>query len=348
MGFGVGIGPRLFRVRVGTSGVGVSSGLGPFSVWANTGSGRRRNHVTVRASDVRYLTGSRDPVPPGSPPEVPMADVTGFDANALIATGPGDLVAQLNAAAQMRRWPWALLATVVVACISLSVTWLFALVMLLVGITLTVCVLLLEPPHKVEVSYDVEGPVAGWFSAITAGWSQLVQLGGAWRINTKGAVQTIYQHKTNSGASHLVSRSRVRFGSVGPKMLVTNLPVPSVSSEGQSLHLLPDRVLVKSSRKWSDIDYRHLRVWAEAQPFIEEELVPRDGKQITTTWRYVNVNGGPDRRFKNNRQLPVMLYGRVDLTSDHGLQWLVDLSQPDVAVWFADILERRPSTEAAQ
>ena len=39
-------------------------------------------------------------------------------------------------------------------------TWLFALVMLLVDIASSVCLLLLEPPHKVDVSYDVDGPVA--------------------------------------------------------------------------------------------------------------------------------------------------------------------------------------------
>jgi hypothetical protein len=238
VGFGVGIGPRLFRVRVGTSGVGVSSGLGPFSVWASTGSGRRRrrNHVSVRATGVRYLTDPGAHIPLPCAPGVPMADVTGFDANALTPTAPGDLVAQLNAAAHSWRWPWALVATFVAVSVGLLVTWLFAVVMLLVGIALTVCLLLLEPRHKVEVIYEVEGSVAHWFLAMTAGWSQL---GGAWRINTKGAVQTTYHHKINSGASHLVSRSRVHFGTRGPKILVANVPVPSLSSESHSLHMLP-------------------------------------------------------------------------------------------------------------
>ena len=277
-----------------------------------------------------------------------MADVRGFDANALIPTGSGDVVAQLNAAARGRRWPWALVATLVAVSVGLLISWLFAVVILLVGIALTVCLSLVEPRHNVQVTYEVEGPVADWFSAMTAGWSQLAQLGGAWRTNTEGAVQTTYHHKINSGASHLVSRSRVHFGTRGPKILVANVPVPSLSSESHSLHMLPDRVLVRSGRKWSDVDYRHLHVSAEHQRFIESQLPPQDGHQVGTTWEYVNVKGGPDRRFKNNRQLAVMLYGHLELTSDQGLQWLIDLSQPRAADWFADIVERRPMTETAR
>ena len=31
------------------------------------------------------------------------------------------------------------------------------------------------------------------------------------------------------------------------------------------------------------------------------------------TWQYANKSGGPDRRFNNNRQLPICLYGILSL-----------------------------------
>jgi hypothetical protein len=46
--------------------------------------------------------------------------------------------------------------------------------------------------------------------------------------------------------------------------------------------------------------------------------VPPDAVQVDTTWQYVNKRGGPDRRFKNNRRLPVMRYGEVDLATGGG------------------------------
>ena len=45
----------------------------------------------------------------------------------------------------------------------------------------------------------------------------------------------------------------------------------------------------------------------------------------------MNKNGGPDRRFKNNRQLPVLMYGRLELSSPFGLHWILDTSQPPAA-----------------
>jgi hypothetical protein len=44
----------------------------------------------------------------------------------------------------------------------------------------------------------------------------------------------------------------------------------------------------------------------------------------------VNKKGGPDRRFSNNQELPVMGYGALALSSDTGLNELFYVSNPDV------------------
>ena len=36
--------------------------------------------------------------------------------------------------------------------------------------------------------------------------------------------------------------------------------------------------------------------------FVESSNVPRDATIVGKTWQYVNKSGGPDRRYKNNRQ----------------------------------------------
>ena len=66
------------------------------------------------------------------------------------------------------------------------------------------------------------------------------------------------------------------------------------------------------------------------------------------TWQYVNKNGGPDRRFNNNRQLPIMLYGEVELTTPTGLRWMLQLSRPDVASVMAAALRAHPSLRAGE
>lgn len=118
-------------------------------------------------------------------------------------------------------------------------------------------------------------------------------------------------HKTNADASNLVSRVLLTAGVAGPKHLSTNVVVPSLVAGKSSLHLLPDRVLLRDGKVYSDVSYAHLRSRGHPQRFIESPgALPRDSQQVGQTWQYVNVKGGPDRRYANNPVLPIMLLRR--------------------------------------
>lgn len=56
------------------------------------------------------------------------------------------------------------------------------------------------------------------------------------------------------------------------------------------------------------IDFRY-----KSTRFIEEGSRPSDAKQVDTTYKYVNKNGGPDRRFSYNPMIPVLLYGDIKI-----------------------------------
>lgn len=53
---------------------------------------------------------------------------------------------------------------------------------------------------------------------------------------------------------------------------------------------------------------------------IEEETPPAEATVVDQTWRYLNRNGGPDRRFNDNRELPIGLYGKIDLRASQRIQ----------------------------
>jgi hypothetical protein len=133
----------------------------------------------------------------------------------------------------------------------------------------------------------------------------------------------------------------------GPKLLKTNIAVPAITCGKNSLHFLPDRLLVTDGKRFSDVAYASLAAAASSGRFIEDEAIPRDGVQVDTTWRFVNVRGGPDRRFNNNRQLPVMMYGNLELTSPTGLHWLLQCSRPDGFAELARVIEAAPASVSA-
>ena len=60
--------------------------------------------------------------------------------------------------------------------------------------------------------------------------------------------------------------------------------------------------------------------------FVEDLIVSRDAYVVSKTWKYVNKNGTRDKRFNNNYEVSVCLYGDVTLTSANGLNVMLECS----------------------
>jgi hypothetical protein len=311
-----------FRFNLSKSGVGVSAGVPGFRV----GTGPRGNYVHVGRHGVYYRTSLNSPrrqaVDQGRAPlpavvvrdEVEMQDVTGATAFDLEPAAADDLVAQLNTAAAVRSW-WPVLLTVPV------VGWLFAPWLRLQQ----------HARRSVVVFYQVDDEHDQWFASLASAWEQFARSVGIWRILAAGAITTTHQRKVNSGASSLVTRVAAAATLAGPHTLVTNIAVPGIEAGRHSLYFLPDRVLVRDGRRFADISYAALSVTLGTTRFIEDGRVPKDSHQVGTTWEYANVKGGPDRRYKNNRQLPILEYARMEIRTSAGLHWTIDSSNPKLA-----------------
>ncbi|MCW2687785.1 MAG: hypothetical protein JWR37_2675, partial [Mycobacterium sp.] len=343
-----------FRFNLSKSGIGVSAGVPGFRV----GTGPRGNYVHLGRGGVYYRAslggGSRRrgssispaELPPAywTPPSgsaVPMEDVTGASALELSPSGRGDIVEQLNEAAKRPHFArWVLAAAIVLSFVKPPVGTILA----LLSIPLVIWLFIRDRAARAVVAfYDVNDDAAHWFQRVVTAFEDASKMSRRWRFNTTGKVKTTYQYKVNSGASTIVSRSALSVAMNGPKVLKTNIVVPSVVAGKNALHFLPDRLLVADGKRFSDVAYAELSAFAKNGRFIETESAPRDGVQVDTTWQYVNIKGGPDRRYKNNRQLPVMLYGELELTSDSGLSWLLQCSKSDGFDDLARVLKGVPS-----
>jgi hypothetical protein len=259
-----------------------------------------------------------------------MEDITGATAIELVPSGPGDLVEQLNQAAS--HVPLSVIALVVLVIFAALVQGVAAMAVLVLGLPGIVWLGLRDKARRTVVAfYDVEDEHARWLTDLVAAFEGLASAHRLWRVTEAGNVQTTYQYKVNSGASRIIKRIDARVGLSGPKRLATNIAVPSVTCGRQALHFLPDRLIVRDGRRFSDIAYEALDTSFNAGRFIEDGRVPRDGQQVDTTWRFVNIKGGPDRRYNNNRQLPVMLYGNIEAASQAGLHWVLQCSRVPLA-----------------
>ncbi|MFE3262258.1 hypothetical protein [Nocardia sp. NPDC059229] len=261
-------------------------------------------------------------------------------------TGPGELVDQLRAASRHQAlWPWATVTVAVMAGIATASTASWpAIVALVAGVPAIALVWRWDRKQAaVTAIYEVDGPVAQWFSALVEGYRAVVDLGGAWRVETTTTVAGTYGYKVSGGAEATIGRKPLARSLTAPQMLTTNIAVPTIAHDRHALLFLPDRILIRHRDHWSDTDYRHLRVQCTRERVIEPERPPHDGTQVDTTWQYVNVGGGPDRRYRHNRQLPIMNYGHLTLNTATGLSWVINCSRPEVAEWLAAVLTAHPT-----
>jgi Protein of unknown function (DUF4236) len=310
-GLRVGVGPRGSYVRVGVGGV----------TYRSTLSGRR----SPRATRTAVPTSTPD-LSGWSPGDVVLSDVTGSTALELLPAQPSEVVAQLNAAAKaLLLWPWVALAVVLVSAV--VTPWLF-----LPGAVLVVWVWWHgRVSRTVALFYEVDGPSSDKYQLLIDAFRVAQQTHRAWHKVASGAVRTTYQRKVNAGAGSLVDRTPLTCGARPGPHISTNIVVPTFRSQPRTVYLLPDRMLVMDGNVYADVDYRMLQVsWSEER-FIETEQVPSDAVVIGHTWRYVNKNGGPDRRFKDNAQLPIMRYGQLSIEGPAGLNLVWTFSRVDTA-----------------
>lgn len=308
-----------FRFNLSKSGLGVSAGVKGLRV----GAGPRGTYVHMGAGGLYYRTSLSSPhrsgtatrrraVPIGAPSsqvihELPA--VTVLDLHLGTAT---DLVQDLNAAAH--RFPLSPLA------------W-------------------MKGQLRVPVIYDVNGVAAQAFESLNRAFDGIRGTQGRWLVDAQAALTSLYARKVNAGAASVVRRQPVAPITTGPKWLATNIAVPGMKAREFSLYFLPDQIIVQSGKQFGSWKYCDVAVSITPQRFIESHTVPRDAVQVDHTWQYTNKNGGPDRRYKNNRVLPVMEYAELQITGP-GLTLLWQLSNYAAAQSFKQQLAAMPTLTA--
>jgi hypothetical protein len=104
-------------------------------------------------------------------------------------------------------------------------------------------------------------------------------------------------------------------------ILTCEWAVPCLANRaGGDVYLYPAFVLYRVTRDtFAVIDVQDVTVEFVPSRFIERETIPADSPTVGHTWLKVNKDGRPDKRFKGNRQIPIVQYGTLKLRSGTGL-----------------------------
>src|SRR5437868_789287 len=158
----------------------------------------------------------------------------------------------------------------------------------------------------VLLDYELSTDQSGRFEALTRSFGELAHCGRIWNVPLE---KQETDWKRNAGASKLIERKQIHLATGNPPLVTTNMDFLKLPVGKETIYLTPDAILVTAGNAIAGFSYGDIEVTLRHTRFIEEEAPPSDATVVDQTWRYVNRKGGPDRRFSNNRQLPICLYG---------------------------------------
>ena len=190
----------------------------------------------------------------------------------------------------------------------------------------------------IELHYDMDEKFQQVYKQFNAHFAAFATSSRIWQYNHRHQVSDF---KRNAGASELIRRIPVRQVSPNQTPLPyfqTNVTIPCIKLSNLELYFLPERLLIKRGSTFAAVFYKNLNINGQTTRFVEDQNVPRDAQVVDHTWRYVNRTGGPDRRFNNNRRLPICAYSQYGLTSSTGIYEVISCSKRGAMDGFAEFL----------
>lgn len=330
----VSVGP--IRFNLSKSGVGTSGGVTGFRIGMRP-DGSSYVHAGRHGLYIREeLGGRRDggqALLPKSVAPIPTKSYETVSARDLGSPERKELIDQLNVSYKSLRLDYfSFIATVAVA---LFVAWfdgskLGVFISISLGLVIGIAASVFESRRRtVKLFYEFEDADTPSFSKLVEAVNHLAECKRLWAYVDATELMSAHVSKINAGASNLVNREPAVVGTGTPPWVETNVTIPTLMARGLTIYFMPDCILVYDRTGVGCVEHSSLSFLTSDEHFIEDGGVPSDSDIIGHTWKYANKRGGPDRRFNNNRKIPICLYGKLDLRSSTGLLCHLQTSKSD-------------------
>ena len=192
---------------------------------------------------------------------------------------------------------------------------------------------------KLNIDFNMDESILKEYNDLKENFEQIRKIDSIWDVTSS---QNIDKAKERSAAGTNITRNKVSFYKNTLDFIDTPYQALTLqNSNGGDLFMYPGFIVMtnKLNNDFGLIDFRDLKFESCAQKFLETERVPKDTKIINKTWKYVNKNGQPDKRFKDNYEIPIVLYWELTLKSSKGLFESYSFSNPEIGEIFCKSLE---------
>lgn len=332
-GIGASVGVKGFRVGTGPRGHYVHAGRNGFYYRATIGQPSARTPtLAVVGQGPTYIDASG------------MIPITSGSVMTMQDSAFADVLQDINAKNHQIRlsFVFGMVATLCCGALLTNGGAIFLPSALLVLIAVALGAWLDSYKRAVVLFYDDEDVIGPIYRQFCAAFDGLISCVGKWHVQAAKPVYDLTTWKRQAGASRLVSRNSLSLGYQLPAIIKSNITPPSIQAGTKRIYFLPDMALIEEQGVFGAVAYDGLSLQSQASNFIEEQSVPRDTEVLYQTWQHPNKDGGPDRRFSSNRQLPVCRYELLHFTSTSGVNELFEFSRFGVAKPFIDAVRSVP------
>ncbi len=323
-----------FRINLSKSGVGYSWGTKGFR-YTKTASGRTRKTYTIPGTGISHVTEKKN-VSNSNRSPVTSADSNAYDVqkieNSNIKNFQDDeyseFLIELKRIIRLDTFTNLLCLTIVLA-FSLPILW----ITFILGV---ICKIYLHINAHIDLNYEMDDYSEYLFKERHDAWLSLLKSNKIW---SKNATSKVKNKKIAAGASNLIKRTLIKKNKKIPYYLKCNVDIFCIGLEKEKLYFLPDKILIIKNGNPGVIPYNDVKFEYTETNFIETDSVPSDTQIIKYTWKFVNKNGKPDKRYKNNKQIPICKYGEISITSNTGLNTVLLVSNSEKALEFVSMMK---------
>lgn len=312
-----------FRINLSKSGVGYSWGVGGFRI-TKTAKGTIRRTASIRGTGISYTseagTRKRDTVQNREQNNYyDTENIVNSSADLILSEGLEDILSVARNRILINQ----------IANIGIIVSSILMLVKIYFLISLLIFIILkvyIRTFGLIGLDYVIDDDQKDVVFQRINPFARTALSEKCWRIIQSNKV---IDKKYTGGASNSVKRVLCKTFQRAVFPFKSSTAAVSFKSGNETLIFLPDKLFIIQGNKIGALDYNDISKSISNKRFIEDGMVPKDTQIVGYTWQYVNKSGDPDKRFKNNRKLPICQYGEIKLKSTLGLNTIIMFSNSE-------------------
>jgi len=220
----------------------------------------------------------------------------------------------------------------------------FAVLAVLSGGVLLVILLYVTQKAKTTISLsymgDLDEETSTRFSSVREALESLASSGRIWHLLDSAKLP-----KTGEVVPS-PEREPARVGLLPTPGIKADVPVWGIEAGEENFYFFPEGALIYRDDRYHPLPYNSLKVVFFSRRFFEEEDLPDDATVVERTWRFSRADGSPDPRYKkDNVEIPVVLYGLLQISTPSGPKVRLEVSDRRAASRFASTFGAKVSME---